>query len=54
MPGRKLKTVERVQTGIRIEKARSESSQGECLNISLGDLVEAIVLAKRFRWENAV
>jgi hypothetical protein len=40
------KTVERVQTGIRIEKRMLKVLKGlaECLDITLGDLVEGIVL----------
>jgi hypothetical protein len=40
------KTVGRVQTGIRIEKRMLKVLKGlaECLDITLGDLVEGIVL----------
>ena len=40
------KTVERVQTGIRIEKRMLKVLKGlaECLDITRGDLVEGIVL----------
>lgn len=46
MPPAKLKAVERVQTGIRIEKRvlKVLKALAECLNMSLGDLVEGIVL----------
>jgi len=46
MPTEKLKSVERVQTGIRIEKRTLKvlKAIAEYLNMSLGDLVEGIVL----------
>jgi hypothetical protein len=46
MPAEKLKSVERVQTGIRIEKRTLKvlKALAEYLNLSLGDLVEGIVL----------
>jgi hypothetical protein len=46
MPAEKLKSVERVQTGIRIEKRTLKvlKALAEYLNMSLGDLVEGIVL----------
>lgn len=46
MPARKPKSVERIQTGIRIEKRALKvlKALAEYLNISLGDLVEGIVL----------
>jgi hypothetical protein len=41
-----MKTVERVQTGVRLEKRTLKVLKGlaECLDISLGDLLEGIVL----------
>jgi len=46
MPADKLKSVERVQTGIRIEKRTLKvlKALAEYLDMSLGDLVEGIVL----------
>ena len=46
MQDRKLKSVERVQTGIRIERRALKvlKAVAEYLNMSLGDLVEGIVL----------
>jgi hypothetical protein len=46
MPAEKLKSVERVQTGIRIEKRTLKvlKALAEYLDMSLGDLVEGIVL----------
>lgn len=46
MPAEKMKSVERVQTGIRIEKRTLKvlKALAEYLNMSLGDLVEGIVL----------
>jgi hypothetical protein len=46
VPARKPKSVERIQTGIRIEKRALKvlKALAEYLNISLGDLVEGIVL----------
>ena len=40
-------TVERVQTGVRIEKKMLKVLKGlaECLELTLGDLLEGIVLA---------
>ena len=41
-----MKAVERVQTGVRIEKRTLKVLKGlaECLDLSLGDLLEGIVL----------
>ena len=41
-----MKTIERVQTGVRLEKRTLKVLKGlaECLDISLGDLLEGIVL----------
>ena len=41
-----MKTIERVQTGLRLEKRTLKVLKGlaECLDITLGDLVEGIVL----------
>ena len=46
MPTERMKSVERVQTGIRIEKRvlKVLKALAEYLNMSLGDLVEGIVL----------
>lgn len=46
MPGKKLKPVERVQTGIRIEKRvlKILKALAEYKNMTLGDLVEGVVL----------
>jgi hypothetical protein len=46
MPAGNLKSVERVQTGIRIEKRTLKvlKALAEYLDMSLGDLVEGIVL----------
>ncbi len=41
-----MKTIERVQTGVRLEKRTLKVLKGlaECLDLSLGDLLEGIVL----------
>lgn len=41
-----MKSVERVQTGVRIEKRTLKVLKGlaECLDLTLGDLLEGIVL----------
>ena len=41
-----MKAVERVQTGVRIEKRTLKVLKGlaECLDLTLGDLLEGIVL----------
>ena len=41
-----MKTIERVQTGVRLEKRTLKVLKGlaECLDISLGDLLEGMVL----------
>ena len=41
-----MKTIERVQTGVRLEKRLLKVLKGlaECLDLSLGDLLEGIVL----------
>jgi hypothetical protein len=46
MPDQKLKSVERVQTGIRIERRALKvlKAVAEYLNMSLGDLMAGIVL----------
>jgi hypothetical protein len=46
MPAKRPKSVERVQTGIRIEKRMLKvlKALAEYLNMSLGDLIEGIVL----------
>ena len=41
-----MKTIERVQTGVRLEKRTLKvlKALAECLDLSLGDLLEGIVL----------
>jgi hypothetical protein len=41
-----MKTIERVQTGVRLEKRMLKvlKALAECLDVSLGDLIEGIVL----------
>jgi hypothetical protein len=41
-----MKPIERVQTGLRLEKRTLKVLKGlaECLDLSLGDLIEGIVL----------